>query len=120
MTVAQIAVRLAVSRRTVRRMFERHELRGVRIGHQWRARAEDVDQLATPADPVSRSGAGEKSAASGLSDASAAAVWPAPAFDQGIRINAGRPPWETQTAAVASSAAGRARSAGKRKSAARG
>lgn len=47
LTIRQLAEYLMVSEKTVYRMLERHQLRGVRVGAQWRFRKQDIDSWLT-------------------------------------------------------------------------
>jgi excisionase family DNA binding protein len=43
LSLEEVAYRLGVSVQTVRRLIENGELKGVRVGRQWRVRQEDLD-----------------------------------------------------------------------------
>ncbi|MGH8398898.1 MAG: helix-turn-helix domain-containing protein [Gammaproteobacteria bacterium] len=43
LTLEEVAYRLSVSVQTVRRLIDKGQLKGIRVGKQWRVRPEDLE-----------------------------------------------------------------------------
>lgn len=109
-SVQEVARLWAVSDKTVIRAIEAGQLSAARIRRSWRIRRADAERLATP-----------QTRGRTYPDTVAEVVYstaePPIRFDTPERIVAPRPSWETQTTPAAPSAAGRSRSAGKKRAA---
>lgn len=114
LTPAEVAALLSVSKRTVQRLLEAGELPGLKVGSQWRCRAESIQDWQARRETGSRAGA---SAPAALSVAPPAAL---PVGGDYEPVFAGEVPWRAGVIA-ASSAAARGRStAGKKERRPRG
>lgn len=116
MTVTEVAAGLHVGRMTVNRMIHRRELRAARVGKLWRIPFSEYERVRRLAEVATDARDVEVQAAQQLGVSTSANPGALPADVPVIRIFEHRP-WETHTDGAASPAAGRARSAGKRKTA---